>query len=1169
MRLEKIKLSGFKSFVDPTTIPISGNLVGIVGPNGCGKSNIIDAVRWVMGESSAKHLRGGTMADVIFNGSASRKPVGVASVELVFDNSARRLGGEYAGYSTIAIKRQVSRDGQSVYLLNGARCRRKDITDIFLGTGLGSRSYAIIEQGTISRLIEAKPDDLRVLIEEAAGVSKYKERRHETEIRIRHTRENLDRLNDVLDEVGKRIDHLRRQAKKAEKYTSLKTDERRYKQELLALRWRSHQDSVQAFEANANEKQQQLNELLLRKTELDKQLSSSGDAHAALQQNLNAVQGEVYAVTSEIGRLEQTIETADQAKQDIQIEITRIERGSREALDDLNQDEQQLHSLQHELTEAQKHLEAALILESESVDSQQRAEEDYRALQSEWDSVKTTIALANEIRQVESSRVTQFSEQAEQYRDRQARLLAQQAELGDSELETEIETLNDELESLHAQHTTILSEIDDAKQHAQNQRDRIKKLTVDLDRLRSVRQEIQGQISSLETLQQHATGRDRSALNQWLTQVSLDESPRLAQHLDVDTGWENAVEMVLGNYLQSLCVQDTTSVFSQFESMPQDSLAMIEPYKPVSRRADSKQDKLVDKLKSDWNITGLLSGVYCAKDIDQAQKVREKLEIHESVITRDGLWFGPGWVYVNRGNDEHSGVLRREKDLRALRQKRTDIVKQYDVLEQEMLSAEQTLAEAEQIFAARQQSEQSLSVRLSDNKSRLSACNAKFDQVNRRLSQIGDELEEVRQNLAKAEKQSADSKQKFLAAEQEHSGLMTRTEGLSVSCETARQKLEQFIQEMIEARDRVRGLRSRIENLKSSEQLTDKHLQRLVSQRQIETDRLEQLKQKLGDTDLPLQDYQTQLTALAGKRQALEQDLKAARGDLSGYEQNNTELSEQRAGLEQNIDHRREQLEKVRMDSQASLVRSQTISEQLVEMKVDAQTVLQDIEDDASEPLWSEKVEQLAEKIARLGSINLAAIQEHDEESQRLEYLNAQHEDLSESLETLETAMKKIDGESKARFKSTFDQINNGLQKNFPKLFGGGQANLELTEQNLLETGVNVIARPPGKRNSSIHLLSGGEKALTAVALVFSIFELNPAPFCLLDEVDAPLDDANVGRFRALIEEMSHAVQFIFITHNKATMEVARHLTGVTMNEPGVSRMVAVDIDEAVELAVG
>ncbi len=1169
MRLEKIKLSGFKSFVDPTTIPVASNLMGIVGPNGCGKSNIIDAVRWVMGESSAKHLRGGTMADVIFNGSSTRKSVGVASVELVFDNSEASVGGEYAGYNTIAIKRQVSRDGQSLYSLNGTRCRRKDITGIFLGTGLGSRSYAIIEQGTISRLIEAKPDDLRVLIEEAAGVSKYKERRHETEIRIRHTRENMERLNDVRDEVEKHIGHLKRQAKKAEKYTRLKVDERRYKQELLAIRWRSYDKSVQEYDQGTELQQQQLDDVLQGKASLEEQLSCAGEMHADYQRSLNAIQGELYGVSSEIGRLEQAIESAEQLKKEIQDEIDRLGQGNKQALDDFDQDRAQLDEIKNELVGSDELLNQAKLSESEAAERQRGFERKRRSLQAEWDAIKFRNSKAKETSQIECARIEQFAEQDKQYHDRQGRLEAEFKSLSNNALAAEIEKLNSEIDSLNGMRAGVVTEIADSKSQTDRSHAQLKTLRDELNKLRFEQRDIQGKVASLETLQQHATGQDRTEINAWLQAMEISDAPRLAQEIDVQPGWEAAVEAVLDSYLESLCLIDAAPLLANLDAFPNAALAMIESKRDNYRAGTAKYINLSDRVKSTWNVETLLTGVYCADDLAQAKTMCDALEDHESVITADGIWLGPGWVCLKRGNDGRSGVIKREKDLRVLNEKLVQFQSRHEELEAELTQVESNLSDSEQRLAVVQAKEQSLSIQLSEFKSQLSARAAKSDHIKQRMEQIEIELEDINTRLHKnrllsdeAENNRCDAEQQLLALEDQNDQFNQKNIDIELM-------IEESNQESIEARDTVHRLESRIEHLRSSEQLTNKHLKRLETQHQQESDRMQYLRTKLSATKAPIEGYVDKLNKLLEQRAELERKLKAARLELTENEQSNTALSEQRVTLERQIEQKREQLEQIRTDSQASRVRSQAILEQLMEMNIEPQTALENIPADADEQVWHERVEELAEKLERLGAINLAAIEEHDKQTQRLDYLNRQHTDLTESLETLERAMNKIDQESRSRFRSTFDQINAGLQRNFPKLFGGGQATLELTEQNLLETGVNVIARPPGKRNSSIHLLSGGEKALTAVALVFSIFELNPAPFCLLDEVDAPLDDANVGRFRQLVEEMSLSVQFIFITHNKATMEAAQHLVGVTMEEPGVSRMVAVDIDEAVKMAVG
>ncbi|MCI0666453.1 MAG: chromosome segregation protein SMC [Methylococcaceae bacterium] len=1169
MRLTTIKLSGFKSFVDPVSIPVNSNLVGIVGPNGCGKSNIIDAVRWVMGESSAKHLRGDTMADVIFNGSSTRKPVGMASVELIFDNSTLERGGPYAAYSTIAIKREVSRDGQSVYMLNGSKCRRKDITDIFLGTGLGTRSYAIIEQGTISRLVEAKPEDLRILIEEAAGISKYKDRRHDTEIRIRHTRENLDRLSDLSEEVDQQIRHLNLQAKKAETFKSLKNRERQLRRELLAIRWHAYREQLSRNEERADLAKQDLDTLAARQATLEGSISESRQEQNRLQQSLNAIQAGLYATGADIVRIEQSIKLANRTREELEAELNRLGSEQERALADLEGDRYQLARIKRQVIVSTESLAYARRLQKTTAHLKMCADGISAEQRRKLDSIHRELASEKERMNIEGSRIDQFLAQNRQYSDRHQRLHAEKIELEKHRLTDEIGELSRMIAALETEHGSIRDHLAGLKERSEALKQKSRDLNKALNEIRSKRQTCEGRIASLERLQQHAMGKDRSVLNAWLVERRLEDSKRLAQDIEVENGWETAVELALGSHLEAVCVDDANGLLEDIARLVEETLAVIEIGQEVSTDCRAGFSSLAEKVRSSCKVRTLLAGIYCAEDLSRARSIAASLGAGESVITADGIWLGDGWIYLNRTRDQKTGVLAREKELRALTQNLTGLAEESRVTEQALDDLERELSATEGLFEEQQARERKISSELSEHKTNLSAKQARHEQFCRRIVQIEAEVAELFETLERNENLLAEARKKRSTAESAMTSLTAKSMALSELNQTLQKFMADINQLAVDARDEVHRLEAQLQNLQSSEQLTGRHLERLENQHDQEIQRAQQLSRKLAEAVAPVQAQIDERDQLIEKRKRQEDSLKLARTRLTESEKAAASLAEQQARNQMEIEEKREMLEKVRLDGQESRVRSQSVLEQLDELHVEREAIPGLLPENPDEALWIENIERVAEKIARLGSINLAAIEEFEEQSKRLEYLNGQHADLIESLQTLEQAIKKIDLESRTRFKTTFDQINAGLQHNFPKLFGGGQAGLELTGDDLLETGVNVIARPPGKRNSSIHLLSGGEKALTAVALVFSIFELNPAPFCMLDEVDAPLDDANVGRFSRLIEEMAERVQFIFITHNKVTMEIARHLAGVTMNEPGVSRMVAVDIDEAVELAVG
>lgn len=1192
MKLEKIKLSGFKSFVDPTTIPVSGNLTAIVGPNGCGKSNIIDAVRWVMGESSAKHLRGGNMADVIFNGSSSRQPVGTATVELLFNNSEGKAGGEFAKFDTISIKRQVSRDGQGSYFLNGSRCRRKDITDLFLGTGLGARSYAIIEQGTISRMVEAKPEDLRGHIEEAAGISKYKERRQETETRMRNTLENLDRLNDVRDEVEKQLKNLQKQAQKAEKYTELKREERQFKLQLLAMRWQTHEQAKQALAEKLAATAEEHNRLFVRLRDIDRELEGKRAGHKTQQQQLDGVQGEFYQAGSEISRLEQAIRHNERSHQETLLEIERLQQQQAQSLGELQSEQEELENIRLSLEETRQALAAARQTEEQLQGSRENQQQQHSDWRQRWETYRNQAARLQEQAEVQRSTVAQLENHSRQLQIRMERLQAERDTLDDAAAQLELEALQEAIAELEAERGAIHEQLQILQDTIAAQRQQAKHWHETLHQQRSEAQQLKGQITSLELLQQHAMGKDKQQLNQWLQQFDLRDKPRLAEFLDVASGWENAVETILGGHLEALCLDNAETLLDALQTLNNEALSVFETH-PLAELVLSEVDgrsrsqpsvstplastplserlsilpRLLDQVHSTFDLSALLGAVYCAENLASAWQNAAHLQAHESIITPDGAWIGPGWIKIVHATDSKSGVLQREKQLRELKQRQTHLLDAIAEAEQQLENAETALKSAELQRETLQQHDKRLAAELAAQQAARSAQMARWEQQRRRLEQIQDELDDIQEQLAEHAEQIEDA---LLLKEQAEQG-KERLDAERQELEQTEQRLQ--IQQadldgaLNAARQQVHSLHAQLESLQAAETLTQKQLQRLEAQHLTAERRIAELRDKLEQTQEPLADEKLSLEEWREKKHALETALQTARRGQQQTEAELTQLSEEHMRVQRDLQTCKDALDSIRFEQQESVVRQQTLAEQLQEQHADAAQIVAELPGDADEKNWKTKVDQLAEQLEKLGTVNLTAIEEYQAQAVRMDFLTEQHRDLSNALETLNQAIAKIDKESRQRFKETFDKINTGLQQKFPKLFGGGQAYLELAGHDLLETGVNIIARPPGKRNSSIHLLSGGEKALTAVALVFSIFELNPAPFCLLDEVDAPLDDANVGRFSKMVEEMSEAVQFLFISHNKATMEIAKQLAGVTMKEPGVSRMVAVDIEEAVNLA--
>ncbi len=1167
MRLKCIKLVGFKSFVDPTTVNFPSNLCAVVGPNGCGKSNIIDAVRWVMGESSAKNLRGESMTDVIFNGSNARKPVGQASIELVFDNSDKTVQGEYAAFNEISIKRKVTRDAQNIYYLNGTKCRRRDITDIFLGTGLGPRSYAIIEQGMISRLIEAKPEELRVYIEEAAGISKYKERRRDTENRMRRTQENLERLTDIRDELERQLSRLQRQAQAAEKYTEFKKEERLLKAQLQALKYRNLDDQAQAKQSGIRDLELRMESFVTDQVNKDTQIEKCRSQYTELQDKFNEVQGRYYAIGADIARIEQTIQHAQERSRQLQTDLEQTERDSREAEDSLQFDREKAEGWQAELMEIEPELELIRAAEESSGDALQEAEEAMQRWQSEWDTFNQRAAEPRQRAEVQQSRIQHLEQVQQRLLQRIDKLKEEKSGLQLGSDDEEIEQLNEQMAELDLIVEDKRGRSEALGEELEARREGNNRLADELDQARSKLQSLRGRHASLEALQQAALGEKSEAVAEWLAEQQLTDQPRLAETLTVSGGWDKAVETALGNSLQAVCVDGFDAVARTLAGLSQGELVLMDTSRQSGASTGNKAERLLDKVQADWDLSELLQGIYVAEDLPSALALRAQLASGESVITRDGLWLGPQWLKVARDSDASDGVIARRQELEELDATIAELeeeVARLDEARTEGREAVQNL-ERERETLRRESDEQSR--RAGELRAQLSAKQARIEQISVRRERTETEIRDASEQLDQEGEQLSEARMILSEAIESMEMDTDERERLLQQRDEIRGGLDQARQKARHDRDKAHEMAMRAQSLKT--QLDSIHLgiSRLQEQTQRLRERKELLMESLGEARDPAEEHQLELEANLDKRLSVEAELSEARRALEDVEQELRTAEQARHKAEQEVQAVRAHLEQERLAAQTFEVQRAGLAQQLKEDEFDLEALLNELPEEADIKPMEQELEQIAGRIARLGAINLAAIDEYQTESERKQYLDAQDEDLREALETLENAIRKIDRETRTRFKETFDQVNKSLQELFPKVFGGGHAYLELTGEDLLDTGITIMARPPGKRNSTIHLLSGGEKALTAIALVFSIFRLNPAPFCMLDEVDAPLDDANVGRYARMVEEMAEHVQFIYITHNKIAMEMAHQLMGVTMHEPGVSRLVTVDVDEAAELA--
>jgi chromosome segregation protein len=1162
MRLSAIKLAGFKSFVDPTTFQAPTNLTGIVGPNGCGKSNIIDAVRWVMGEGSAKVLRGESMADVIFSGSSTRKPVGTATVELIFDNSAGRVAGEFAGYNEISVKRQVSRDGVSNYYLNSARCRRKDVRDLFLGTGLGSRSYSIIEQGMISEVVEARPEEIRGHLEEAAGISKYKERRRETERRIQHTRDNLDRLSDLREEVGKHLGRLKRQAQAAERYRKLKQERRELESRLKSLRWKSLMTDAKAGQQDLARRETALQESIAQQRTAEAALEELHQGQGQASEAFNEVQGELYAVGSEIARLEQTIQHARELQERQKQEYQETETALQDLEKHMVLDRAQVEDLTRALAEVEPALAVAREVEDKALAEMSEADDAVAAWQKQFEQHHLKSTDANRESDRARAEIEVLDQRLLQSSRRIEALRLEADSINTREMQGEIDELDIHSKTLAKQEQEQQSALDKLRdQFAGSQ----KALRAAEDRYRTVQRDLhtrEGRLESLQALQQAAL--EDQSVEDWLNSQGLSDAPRLTKIIDVDAGWEAAVEVALGHWLQSVMVEHGGDFSDGLAGLEQATLNLVEDQRGTVKPV---KGSLAEKVKGPDAVISWLNGVQVRETLERAWADRGSLQGTASVITPAGEWLGNGWVRIARGQAEHDSMLAREKMIGLLQKEIAKLSKEAVALSDEIEQSRGTVEAQEQQIQASSAELNTVHRKRNEVDGRLESRQSSIRHLAGRQDSVSEESDQLKQQVREDEAAVREARGKLeglLAGmtelKEERDGLDTRRSELMARRDAARSGLGAARDQRHDLALKAGSRRASLDSLRQSLERMDTQLSQL-QQRYLN------LSEQLAKVEKPETLHAGEMDALLKRRVETETRLAEARAHLQALENEYREKDAERQKAIQQSDEIRQDLERARLKQQELELGARSIQRQVEELGGNVEELAADLPEDAETGDWEATLERLQDQITRLEPVNLAAIQEFEEEQKRKEYLDQQNDDLCAALTTLENAIAKIDRKTRTRFKETFERVNKGVQELFPRLFGGGHAYLELTGEDLLTTGVSIMAQPPGKRISSLHLLSGGEKALTAVSFVFSIFRLNPAPFCLLDEVDAPLDDANVVRFSSMVKEMSDSVQFIIVTHNKITMEMAYQMSGVTMREPGVSRLVQVDIDEAARLA--
>ncbi|WP_298635165.1 chromosome segregation protein SMC [uncultured Umboniibacter sp.] len=1149
MRLKSIKLAGFKSFVDPTTVHFPSNLSAVVGPNGCGKSNVIDAVRWVMGESSAKNLRGESMTDVIFNGSSGRKPVGQASIELVFDNSDHSIQGEWNQFSEVSVKRKVTRESQNTYYINGTKCRRRDITDIFLGTGLGPRSYAIIEQGMISRLIESKPDELRVFIEEAAGISKYKDRRRDTENRIKRTRENLERLTDLRDELGRQLERLARQASEAQRYRKLRAEERELKAMVIAVQWNEFDQKLVEYDARITELDKEIEDVRANKMGAESKIDLLRNQSESLQQSYQTVQQAYFQLGSKMAQLEQSAKFSEDKSSKLQQELQQSS-AARSAIDLQREgDHQQLSEAQSSLAL----LEPDLMILDESLSEQQRLVDEERAVREQafeaLQQCKRDLATFEQRKANVQQQINQQDTTLQQIAQRKQslKLELEKVELGLKS--SDLTLFAEQRDASSSELAEMSKKVADTQLLRDQFRAELNKAKTEQSELSHTSVKLESRLEAIGLL---LAERETADLASVIAKYNLDDSPTLMSQLKVPEAWQTVFSWVLGAWLDARI------------SSGDHGHDVVAPNLLVVSSSLSPMTGSLASLVEAGQVPDFLNNILVAEDLAQAQTMRRSLAPGQSVICKTGEW-------LSRNTQTMLGEQTAIDPLVLLEEQRLisdELRENSELLEASSSNLQSLTAELNGLEASLQTQRQALIAQqnlTAQVEADFRASEATYSQLNnQKLSLQRNEAELEESELLAAELREELSMQlEMLMEESQDDPQLTLTRTL----ESSEGKLQLLLNQQREAQATQQQLIMDVQRHSLTIDSAQAALARVDEQIESRHEREAELREELSliaeeNIELPLQ-----IEELAEQRMAMESDLVAAkqRADEVAHELRSLESS--RGDVERMVEKLRERLEHQRLERQTVYVKLGGLAEQLREHEINLKAVLDSLPEEIDVKAWEAELIRFEQRIKRLGAINLAAIDEYEQEKERKDYLDAHDADLNEALEALEAAIHKIDKETRARFKATFDTVNAGLQTLFPKVFGGGAAWLELTGEDLLDTGVSIMARPPGKKNSTIHLLSGGEKAMTAIALVFSIFQLNPAPFCMLDEVDAPLDDANVGRYARLVEEMSENVQFIYITHNKIAMEMAKQLQGVTMHEPGVSRLVSVDVDEAVALA--
>ncbi len=1168
MRLNQIKLSGFKSFAEPTTFQLPGQLVGVVGPNGCGKSNIMDAVRWVLGESKASELRGESMQDVIFSGSGNRKGASRASVELVFSNEDARAGGQWNQFTEIAVKRVLTRDGTSSYFINNQPVRRRDVQDVFLGTGLGPRAYAIIGQGTISRIIESKPEELRLFLEEAAGVSKYKERRRETENRLKDTRENLTRVEDILRELNANLEKLEKQAEVASQYRALQESGSLKLHQLWFLK---HRDAASEQERVKKEVLEATNALEARTAELrhgEAELETIRQAHYAASDELHTAQGSLAEASLEVSRLEERIRYVVEGRQRVEQRLTELKAQNEQWEERQSEAQVELEQIAEQIATADEQSEILAAQAEEQAGNLPNTEDAVRSAQSRANEQRTSVTSVQQQIQVLAAESRNIDDQSKQLNARRERLDGERRQLASPDMAR--------LEELKQQSAVA----EEAQAVADERLHELSEQVPALDEDRRAKQEqvnaesgkqadLSARLEALRALQEKV--QTEGKLKPWLAKHGLEGLQGLWTKIHIESGWETALESALRERINALEVGRIETVRAFATDAPPAKLAFYTPPQAAIANTHQTLPRLSDLLRlGDAGLKALLNdwleGVYTAGNIDEALASRDKLTHGEVIMTRDGHAVSQFAVAFYAPDSEQAGMLARAQEIENLeRQSKAQALIAEDS-RSGLVRAEAAYTDASQRLITARREAAETQTRAHQLHVELVRLSQQAEATSTRRGQLDSELEEIDGQLEELNERRATGEAKFEELDMQLANTQERHAELEEAVITAERKLA-------EAREQLRSLERQAQEAQfSSRSLAAR---RSELQRSIET--ATQQVAANEQSAVQLQEELTRLTdasAQAGLEAALavklerESALGAKRSEYDDLTMRLRRADEQRLQHEQSLQPMRDRITKLQLEEQAAQLGGAQYMEQLTAAEVDLEALARNVAENNVKLYGLQgEIDRINREINALGAVNLAALDELTASRERKTFLDAQNADLNEAITTLEGAIHKIDLETRDLLGNTFNQVNSHFGRMFPSLFGGGQAKLVMTGDEILDAGVQVMAQPPGKKNSTIHLLSGGEKALTAIALVFAIFQLNPAPFCLLDEVDAPLDDANTERYAKLVKEMSSGTQFLFISHNKIAMEMAEQLIGVTMQEQGVSRIVAVDMEAAVTMA--